>query len=1150
MLFIRFDHRFERLADALLDSLDAAATGPFAERVVIVPSAGVGRWLQRRDARRHGISARLRPEFAGRWLWQTMRALLEDLPVHSPFEPERARWALMSLFDELPEDSALALLRARLREPGSRARIALADSVARLFERYLAYRRDWLARWQQGLWAGGPHPLDEHEPWQRWIWQRLLERLPEVRDEHPYDQFVRCLSQNGPARVREALAGRRVALFGRVGLAPEQFALLGQLSASIDVSVFAPDPCRELWTDMLDTAELARIRESRPDVAWMYEGEPSLLGNWGRVHRDFVAQVLALEESFGVQAEAPGRDEPLPFADPPRTALQALQAAIFLRSDEPWRNVAGCDASITVHGAHGTVREAEILHETLLECFESLPGLSPADVVVHCVDVDAAARAIEGVFASAPDARRIPIAVSGRPARSDPLVGAVQALLAMTVAGVDAAALDEWLRNAAVMEALDLDEGEVARLLVWFERAGGRRGLDAADGSPKHSMQAAAERLLLGAAIGSGAPFGGLLAVPGAHGDRALLEAWLSAADALARLRTLAGRARGVHDWCQALAEIVDSLFGRVRRHAGGLHLVRDAIGELARSASDAAVHARAPQASGACLDASAFAFALGEALEEGAAAAMPTGAVTVCPIGSLLGVPFRVVCLFGLDEGAFPRRGAADEIDLMRRAPRFGDRLVRNDDRGVFLDAVLAARERLVILCQGRDPRDDAPRNPSALVVELLAYLSARLAPDSPQAALALARVRSDTVADTVAGGDAVPGVPALIEHPLHAFSLRNFTGASRRYADEWLPAARALAEPLATRPARMGPLFEIAGDADAPATSAQDDEPSRIPLLRAREGAGTSIETVRAALADPAATWLRRRLALTLPEEVAAPPDTEPLWPEARADLGIVQSCVDRLLAGEADAALVAELALAPRTAAGAAGVRHAGSIVASARALVERALGASGGASGGASARASAAPVEIVVARVDDVRLHMRRPVLDAMGQPLFVSAFPLVPRALIDAWLRTALWRFAVDSSARGRLVCADESLEFVCPDPLRSLRHALDWSERIAREPLALFPRSWLRYAIALERPPRRGDTGAGRVRAALARAQEALCGGHFGAVTAELDRPHARALYRDAEIDFESVLPLCERVYRVVLDDAVRTREPSSRRKR
>ena len=530
-LRIRFDHRVDRLADALLDSLDSldrepgdGRDDPLAERTVIVPSVGVGRWLQRRDAGRHGISTRLRPEFAGRWLWRTMRATLPGLPERSPFEPERVRWVLMELLGELPDAPEFALVRKRVREEGSLARLSLADALAARFDRYLAYRRDWLARWQRGRWASGDRPLGAHEAWQRWLWQRLLERLPGVRDEHPYDQFARQL-ESGADSVRRALAGSRIALFGRIDLSPEQFALFGQLSASIDVALFAPDPCRELWTDMLDSRRLAEIRAQRPDVAWLYEGEPTLLGNWGRAQRDFVAQVLSLDEQFGAQAEAPGRDEPWPFGahgeTPATGTLKALQAAVFLRSDEPWRALDRDDGSIAVLGAHGFVRQAEVLHERLLECFETLPRLAPSEVVVYCADLEAAAAAIEGVFDSSPAARRIPFAISGRAPRADPLVAAVQGLLEMTLQSVSARALDAWLRNPAVMEALGLETAEVELLAGWFEAAGARRGLDDEDGSPKHSLRAAVDRLLAGAALGERAVVGDLLAMPGAQGTRA-----------------------------------------------------------------------------------------------------------------------------------------------------------------------------------------------------------------------------------------------------------------------------------------------------------------------------------------------------------------------------------------------------------------------------------------------------------------------------------------------------------------------------------------------------------------------------------------------------------------------------------------------------
>ncbi|MEZ5603591.1 MAG: exodeoxyribonuclease V subunit gamma [Burkholderiaceae bacterium] len=1107
-LRIRFDHRVDRLADALLDALEhepaPGAGDPLAERTVIVPSVGVGRWLQRRDASRHGVSTRLRPEFAGRWLWRTMRASLRDLPERSPFEPERVRWPLMELLGELPDAPEFALVRKRVREEGSLARLSLADALAARFDRYLAYRRDWLARWQRGQWASGDRPLGAHEAWQRWMWQRLLERLPGVRDEHPYDQFARQLASGGES-VRRALGGTRIALFGRIDLSPEQFALFGQLSASIDVSLFAPDPCRELWTDMVDSRRLAEIRAQRPDVAWLYEGEPTLLGNWGRAQRDFVAQVLSLEEQFGAQAEAPGRDEAWPFGahgeTPARGTLQALQAAVFLRSDDPWRALDRDDGSIAVLGAHGFVRQAEVLHERLLECFETLPRLAPSEVVVYCADLESAAAAIEGVFDSQPAARRIPFAISGRAPRADPLVAAVQGLLEMTLQSVSARSLDAWLRNPAVTEALGLEAAEVELLTGWFEAAGARRGLDDEDGSPKHSLRAAIDRLLAGAALGQSAAVGDLLAIPGAQGTRArILEAWLPVGDALAQLRLAARSPRPLSEWCAALGDSVEAVFVGVRQHAPGLQRVRDALSDLLASASGMPAVA---------LDAAAFERSLADALARGATAAMPGGAVTVCPLGSLPGVPFRVVCLFGMDEGAFPRQGARDELDLMRRAPRFGDRLSRIDDRGTFLDAVLSARDRLLVSCRSRHARDDTPLNPSPLVGELLAYLSARL--DAAAGASFEANRRRYPPS---------AGVPALVEHPLHPFSARNFV-AGASYAQEWLATARELARPLPERAPCIGALVDPA------------DVLGQGQGVGAPPGVATMpIEALRDALADPVGTWLRDALGLRLLRERAPPDDAEPLWTDDD-DRGLVQACVDRLLAGEEEGRLVRELSIAPQTAAGAPGRLYAGSAVRRARALVAEAISAVGASAAGATALPS-------VADLDGLRVSALVPVLGG-NAPVFVTAFPLGPHALIDAWLRAAVWRAVRGDGPPACLVSPDYLVELRCPDPQRSLRHALDWAARIGREPLALFPRSWMRYALELARTPRASAAQSPESRHAGARerARDALVGGEFGGRTPELARPAAQALFRDAEPDIEAVLALGERVYRPVFDDVV-----------
>ena len=55
--------------------------------------------------------------------------------------------------------------------------------------------------------------------------------------------------------------------------------------------------------------------------------------------------------------------------------------------------------------------------------------------------------------------------------------------------------------------------------------------------------------------------------------------------------------------------------------------------------------------------------------------------------------VPHRVVCLLGLDDGAFPRKAPRDGDDLMLADPHVGDRDSRTEDRQLLLDALMAAQ-------------------------------------------------------------------------------------------------------------------------------------------------------------------------------------------------------------------------------------------------------------------------------------------------------------------------------------------------------------------------------------------------------------------------------------------------------------------------
>ena len=1078
-LAVLFDDRLEPLADALIAWFAAAprTPDPLAQDTVVVPDTGTGRWLAQRIAARHGVCARVRFELPGRFFWRTLRELIPQLPALSPFEPDNARWAILQLFQDLDGVADCEALARRVAGAQTADRLALAGDIAAQFERYLVLRRDWLERWQRGAWAQGSAPISVHERWQRWLWRRLLERLPDVSRTHPYDRLDQALSSRSEHAA--ALATQRVAVFGATAMSQEQMQVLARLAERMEVAAFVADPCRELWSDLVDPKSLARVRSERPDLAWLYQDEPQVLGLWGRAHRDRVAQWLMLDELESVQSEAPFRDRAHPLdalcaaraseltalaASLPHdlTRLGALHAAIHLRSDRPWALVRGSqpDASIVLHATHGALRAAEVLHDQLLECFASMPGLRPDQVLVLCCDLDASADAIEAVFASAPPARRIPIGVSGRRARVDPMQRAVLEFLEFALAGAQLSALEQWLANPAVLDALSLDAQGATALVAACEQAGVRWGLDHAGGPPKHNWRAGIDRLVLGAALGGAvariedvAPLGGLRRV----GDE-VFERLLEVLHAAHALRAAAQAPRPVAQWCALVRDALNAVFDRALRHADSLARVLSALGELEQSASSE------PDCT---VDAKAFRQALADELDRGASAALASGAVTVCPIGGLRGIAFRVVVLFGLDESVFPRAGARGEFDLIARAPRFGDRASGVDDRGVFLDAVLAAQERFVVFYAGRDPRDDTPRNPSTVVTELVEYVNAR----QP------------------------PGIAALAPefHPLHPFSPRAFfappgssSGARPSYARQWEATARALRAPIDARREQAGALT----DPTAAVPQARPAEHAwSAPAFEADE-----IAALRDALADPAKAHLRAVHGLSLPREAGAASDVEPMGAGSSDDRALVDATAQRLLQGAAQDALHAELRALPQIAAGSAGEVQACAVLSSATQLVQRAR--------------ALAPGGVAHA-------------------PITVSAFNLGMYALIGAWLGHAAWMLAraagspPGANAESYLVTPDATVTIRIADPAAALAHARACVARIATTALPLFPKTAREIVAGSHRE----------------KVLATLLGDEAGWAAGEIHKPWFAALYRDSEPALEQVARAAHEVYAMILAD-------------
>jgi len=157
------------------------------------------------------------------------------------------------------------------------------------------------------------------------------------------------------------------------------------------------------------------------------------------------------------------------------------------------------------------------------------------------------------------------------------------------------------------------------------------------------------------------------------------------------------------------------------------------------------------------------------------------------------------------MNDGVYPRTLPPLGFDLMARQVKRGDRSRRDDDRYLYLEALLSAQEQLYISYIGRSIQDNSLRYPSVLVSELMEYIGQSYCLEQDrQLSADDSEIR---VRDHLAQW-----------HSRTPFDAGNFDGdkEARSYAAEWLPAAGGQGTAISdfNQPLSELPLTEISLD------------------------------------------------------------------------------------------------------------------------------------------------------------------------------------------------------------------------------------------------------------------------------------------------------------------------------------------------
>ena len=250
--------RTDLLADALGELLARPQEDPFAGELVVVPAAGVERWLSQRLAHRLGTApGRDDGVCAGVELRSPWSLIAEVTGTRDgdPWSPERLVWPLLDALDDaVAGRAAWAAPLARHLGAGHEGedaalrqgrRVALALRLARLLSGYAAQRPEVLADWSAGRATDGlGRALPDDLAWQPPLWRAAAERVDAVPPAERHAAVV--------AAVREGTAGlalpSRLSLFGHTRLSRTDVELLAALAEQRAVHLWLPHPSAALWT--------------------------------------------------------------------------------------------------------------------------------------------------------------------------------------------------------------------------------------------------------------------------------------------------------------------------------------------------------------------------------------------------------------------------------------------------------------------------------------------------------------------------------------------------------------------------------------------------------------------------------------------------------------------------------------------------------------------------------------------------------------------------------------------------------------------------------------------------------------------------------------------------------------------------------------
>ena len=722
----------EKLSAKLADNIKHNPLDLYQREAIVVQTDGMSRWISIKVAEKNKIFSNFEFFSPNKLLFELFRIA----GIYNPglYDTNNLKWIIYDIIGTGEFKSKFFSTYSYF-ENDKIKQLQLATKLADLFDQYVIYRPDYIRLWNENK---SPDIKNQfHEKWQKWVWIKIKEKIGnrafdkvQMRDA----LLERFEDRDFASRVKSKFP--RISLFGFSLFTLFHIEVfLSALKEIIDVDFYLTNPSPEdYWFKDIKEKTKVKIEDksnTSAEVLKLTVGN-QLLMNQGRTAKDLFNMLFDIDEIFNVMDNET-------YINPPSedSLLHIIQNEIYHNTGngerKPITKELLNDESIQVASNYTAVREVETLYNYLLKQIDE-NDYKLKDIIVQTTNIDLYTPIIKAVFDNAET--KIPYAIADRSYKgNDNLIGILKQLLSLQKDEFTSENILQLLDYDIIRKKFGISNIKTIRTLV--KKANIRHGIygkkenDTLFVSWKYGL----EKILLGYAIKSDAlmnsPNNGYEIIPLniAERDYAIEGLRLkSFVDTLIYFVNLRAKPRRLSEWREYIFDFIDSL----------LEIEDDAINELNYIFDKLSFSDEVTEVLDDKISYEVFFKAFVDSLyENNRNGRFISGQITFCSMIPMRSIPYKVICVLGLNAKTFPRKQSDVSFDLIKSEHRKGDRNLKETDKYLFFETLLSAKERLYLSYLGINIKDNKELPASIVIDELLDYISLKSGTDISKTSL-----------------------------------------------------------------------------------------------------------------------------------------------------------------------------------------------------------------------------------------------------------------------------------------------------------------------------------------------------------------------------------------------------------------------------